>query len=70
MRKVGDIVLFENKKAVVKEIIQPKCLCKGQSFYVLHLVEENYRKKIPLSTVLESWKDDFKIKQNIMKHEF
>jgi hypothetical protein len=70
MRSIGDIVLFEDKKAVVTDIVRPKCMCKGQGFYMLHLVEENYRKKVPVSTILETWKDSFKIEQKLITHQF
>ena len=70
MRSVGDIVSFEGKKAVVMQISQPKCRCKGQGFYMLHLFEENYRKKVPLTTVLETYKEDFKIEKKLTTHTF
>lgn len=70
MRNVGDIVLFEGKKAVIEKLLQPKCRCKNQSFYMLHLVEENCRKKVPISTKLELYKEDFTIKQKLTTHTF
>jgi len=70
MRNVGDIVSFEGKKATVIQISQPKCRCKGQGFYVLHLFEENYRKKVPLTTVLNLHEQDFEIQKNIVKYKF
>lgn len=70
MRKVGDIVSFEGKKAEVMQVLKPRCRCMGQGFYMLHLFEENYRRRVPLTTILETYKEDFTIQKKLTTHTF
>lgn len=68
--KVGDIVLYEGQVATVVNEVRPKCRCKGEGYYVIHLEESNSSRKLPLSTVLEPYKPLTMANQKIEVHKF
>ena len=52
---IGDKVLYEGQVATLINEVRPKCRYKGEGYYELHM-EGNFRKKVPLTTILEPFK--------------
>lgn len=53
---IGDRVLYNGEPATVSNEVRPKCKCKGQGHYVITLDSDNTDHKVPLTTILESYK--------------
>ena len=53
---IGDKVLYEGQVATIVHEVRPKCRCKGMGHYEIQFEEGNFRKKVPLTTILEPFK--------------
>lgn len=68
--KKGDKVLYQGQIATIVDKFNPRCRCKGDGYYELHLEEGNYRKKVSLTTVLEPFIPLEMTKQKLEVHKF
>jgi hypothetical protein len=68
--KVGDKVLYEGKIATVINKVNPRCCCKGKSYYELNFegYPKNHMHRVPLDTVLEPYKPLTMANQELKVH--
>jgi len=64
---IGDKVLYNGEVATLVEEVRPACKCKGKGHYTLQIEGSNFRKEVPITTILEPYTP---LGMNLKQHKF